>query len=114
MVTIAVMKHQDQKLGRKGFTWPTLPHHRSLVTEGSQDRNPDWAGLGDRSHEGTQLAGLFLVACSSCCLIEPRTTTYNPRSQETVAGGSLVRAQSGTRGENEVILESGEFLIQYA
>lgn len=43
----------------------------SFVTEGSQSRileDPPWC------HGGELLTGLLLVACSACCLIEPRTT----------------------------------------
>lgn len=62
-------------LGKKGFIWLKYSGFQSL--EGSQDRNwrqqpggRNWS----RSHRGTLLTGLLLLACSICFLIPLRTT----------------------------------------
>jgi len=64
------------KLGRKGFIQLTLPH-RSSSPKGSHNWNSSRSGSRSwcRDHGGILLTGLLPLACSACCLIEPKTTS---------------------------------------
>jgi hypothetical protein len=46
-----------------------------FITKGSQDWNSNRSGSRCRGHGGMFLAGLLLLACSACFLVEPRTTS---------------------------------------
>jgi hypothetical protein len=64
-VTIAVMKHDQRNMERKGFVLFTFLDHCSSSKEVRTGRG----------HGGMLLTSLLLMACSSCFLIEPRTTS---------------------------------------
>jgi hypothetical protein len=71
-VSIAVMKHCDQKQGGKGLVG-LLSH----IKEGSQDRNSNRAGTWRQElmqKPWRDAAFLLLMPCSAGFLIEPRTT----------------------------------------
>jgi hypothetical protein len=65
------------KLGRKGFSWFTLPQHNSpskeVRTEIQTGQEPGGRGWC-RGHGGELLTDLFPMACSAFFLIELRTT----------------------------------------
>ena len=80
-VSVDMMKHHDQKqVGWKGFI---LDYMSTLlfIIKGSQDGNLKRAGTWrweqTWGHGGGPLTALFLIACSSCFLIEFRTTSLN-------------------------------------
>lgn len=78
-VTITMLKNHNQStLKIKGFIWLTYPESRSI--EGNQGRNSNQEGTWRkeliRVHGRVLLlTGLFLIACSTCFLTPPRTTT---------------------------------------
>lgn len=71
-ISVAVMKHADQKqLGKKELIWFMLPgHHR---TEGSQGRNSEQEP-GDSNHGGMLLAG-----CSCRFMLSQFSSTVQGR-----------------------------------
>jgi hypothetical protein len=76
-VAIAMMEHHDQKykLERKGLIQLTLPYHCSLSKEvrtGTQAGT--WRQELMQRPWRVLLTGLLLMTCSTCFLIEPRTT----------------------------------------
>ena len=65
---------QTSKFGRKGFTLlnscSSLKEIRTGTHTGQEAGGRSWC----RGHGGVLLTGLLPVACSTCFLIEPRTT----------------------------------------
>jgi hypothetical protein len=60
-----------------GVIWITLPYHylssKEVKTETQTGQEPGGRSW-HRDHEGVLLTGLFFMACSTCSLIEARTT----------------------------------------
>jgi hypothetical protein len=60
-----------KQLGRKGFIQLTLST-LLLITKGSQDWNSSRSGAGV---DAEAMERCYLLACSACFLIEPKTTS---------------------------------------
>jgi hypothetical protein len=78
MVSVAVLKHHDQKASSGGKGLFHL-HFSITVINGNQDRNPNSTGtwrqeLMQRPWR-RMLTGLHFMACSACFLLELRTTS---------------------------------------
>ena len=78
-VSIALMKHHGQKASWGGKGWFDLYFHIAVNHQRSQDRKSNGAGPEGRSwgrgYEGVLLTGLPPLACPTCLLTEPRTTS---------------------------------------
>ena len=74
-ITVAVVKYHDQsKLRRKGFIWPTYSEsHFNKV--GTVTRQEPWGGGLCRGYGGVLFIDLLLMACKVRFLIESWTTS---------------------------------------
>lgn len=89
-VTIAVMKHDNQKEPWEEMFYFTHSYIKQFVLKSDEDRNSGragtWSRSGCRGHGGVRLTALLLMACSACFLIHPRTTS--PEVAPPTMGGS--------------------------
>jgi hypothetical protein len=77
LVRVVIVVMTKRKLGRKGIMWLTLPHHFFSLKEvraGTGIRAGTWRQELMQRPWRALLTGLFLMACSTCFLIEPNTT----------------------------------------